>query len=367
MMSSENSADIRYMRRALALAKQGTGKTAPNPLVGCVIVNNGKIVGEGYHEYFGGPHAEVNALAAAGRRAAGATLYVTLEPCNHWGKTPPCADAIIEAGISKVVAPIADPNPRTRGDGFRKIKTHGISVVTGIMKAEASRLNSRYIASAGRKRPHRVIIKAATTLDGKIATRTGDSKWITGRMARDYVHRFRAGLDGILVGIHTVITDDPELTAHGEGTDPVRIIIDPRLKIPLQSRVLDCQAATVIFHAEGLRSSKLAALRDKKVMTVPLPAVHGRMDFKEIIERLAQMSLCRIMIEGGGETIAAALEAGVVDEALFFINPRIAGGRDARTAVEGTGAALIDDAVRLTNVRTRKLGPDLLISGELKY
>jgi diaminohydroxyphosphoribosylaminopyrimidine deaminase/5-amino-6-(5-phosphoribosylamino)uracil reductase len=238
------TSDTGFLRRALLLAARGKEKVFPNPMVGCVIVNDGTIVGEGYHEYFGGPHAEINALRQAGNKANGATLYVTLEPCSHWGKTPPCTDAIIAAGIKKVIACMTDPNPSIAGQGFKKLLKHSIEVSEGILRASAEKLNSAYIHSLKHRKPY-VVIKAAMTLDGKIATATGDSKWISSERSRAYVHKLRSSLNAVVVGVGTVVRDNPHLTSHGRGRNPVRVVIDPQLRTPLTSHILDGEAPTV--------------------------------------------------------------------------------------------------------------------------
>jgi diaminohydroxyphosphoribosylaminopyrimidine deaminase/5-amino-6-(5-phosphoribosylamino)uracil reductase len=353
------------MRRALALAARAAGRTSPNPLVGALVVKDGAVVGEGCHLCAGTPHAEVHALAAAGEAARGATIYVTLEPCCHYGRTGPCADALIAAGVKKVVAAMTDPNPKISGSGFKKLRSAGITVVTGVMKREAEKLNSAYLASFKERAPF-IILKAAMTLDGKIATRTGDSKWITGTDARAYVHRLRARIDAIMVGITTVLRDDPELTSHGKGRNPVRVIIDPSLKIPMKSRVLDDQAATVIVCGTMADREKMEELRRRKAIVLPVEAKGGRMDFKSIIRRLNGISLYRILIEGGGETISRALSDGIGDQVLFFISPKIIGGRDACTPVEGAGLAKVADAIHLKKWQCRRIGGDILITGEMK-
>jgi len=353
------------MKQALHLARKGNGKVFPNPMVGCLIVKDGRTIGQGFHEYFGGPHAEVNALKQAGDRARGATLYVTLEPCAHWGKTPPCADAIIRAGISRVVAAMSDPNHLIAGKGFRKLKSRGIEVVSGVLEQKAQALNRVYIRSL-KDRKSRVIVKAAMTLDGKIATRTGDSRWITGPMARAFVHKLRSRVDAIMVGINTVLQDDCELTSHGKGKNPVRVVIDPHLKIPLNSRVLDSQAPTVIFHGNEVPPKKLAALQKKGVILKRVLKYDKSKNFKHIIKNLANMSIYEVLLEGGGETIAGAIRSALVDEVFFFISPKIVGGRDAKTPVEGPGVAKMALALPLKDVKTKTIGPDILVTGRLK-
>ncbi|MHB9155231.1 MAG: bifunctional diaminohydroxyphosphoribosylaminopyrimidine deaminase/5-amino-6-(5-phosphoribosylamino)uracil reductase RibD [Endomicrobiales bacterium] len=362
-MKKKKNIDAVYMRKALTLARKGAGRVSPNPMVGCVIVSDGKVVGRGFHEYFGGPHAEINALAMAGEAARNATMYITLEPCDHWGKTPPCTGAIIKAGIRRVVAAIPDPNPRTAEKGFKKLASHGIIADQGILEKEAEQLNRQYASSFGDPRTH-VVVKAAMSLDGKIASRTGDSKWITGEKARKYVHRLRSRMDGILVGINTVIKDDPALTSHGQGKNPVRIIIDPGLRIPLKSKVLDSSAPTVIFHAALKAKAKLEELRKKRILLIEMPARKKDINFKQVVKKLDKMSIYKILIEGGGETVSRALKAGVVDEVMFFISPKIIGGREAKTPVEGRGVSRVADALSLKDCKVIFFGRDILVTGK---
>ena len=352
------------MKQALALARKGKGKTYPNPMVGCVIVLDGEIVGKGWHEYFGGAHAEVNALAASGEKSRGSTLYVTLEPCNHWGKTPPCAEAIIKAGVARVVAAMTDPNPITSNQGIRRLKKNGIAVTTGVLRQQAERLNRDYIHHIEKTLP-RVTVKAAMSLDGKIAARTSDSKWITGQKAREYVHHLRSRYDAVLVGIGTVVSDDPFLTSHGKGNNPVRVVIDPALKTSPGSNVVNNESPSVIVYALPGDVKKIVSLKKKGVILIGLPKQNGRINFKTIINKLQEISLRRVFIEGGGETIASALKDEVVDDVLVFIAPRIIGGRTARTPVEGDGVAHVADSLRLDRLSVRRFGEDLLISAKI--
>ena len=360
MTSTRTSRDYKFMRLALALARKGLGKVSLNPLVGCVIVNNGKIVGEGYHEYFGGRHAEINALREAGDKAVGSTLYVTLEPCNHVGKTPPCTDAIIDAGVSRVVAAVRDPSPKVNGKGLLRLKRKSIEVSEGILAEEAKRMNSFYFKKR-RDRSRKVIVKFAMSIDGKIATWTGDSKWISSKLSRVFVHRLRTDVDAVIVGANTAFRDDPALTSHGVGGNPVRIVIDPRLRVPLNRRVFDATAPTIIFHTSANSVTKLAALRRKKILAVRLRQKNGKIKFQDIIARLYDYSIFNVLIEGGGETIASALEARVVTDILVFIAPKIIGGKSAITPVEGSGVAEVKNALQLPTMNVRKVGTDLLL------
>ncbi len=365
MHSSQRSKDRRYMKRALALARQGSGSVAPNPMVGCVIVKNDRIIGEGYHEFFGGPHAEVNALAEAGARAKGSTLYATLEPCDHFGKTPPCTETIIAAGVKRVVVAMRDPNPKVRGRGIAKLRRHAIPVSPGMLGGESMSLNSRYIASVrGGIGP--VIAKAAMSLDGKIATARGSSQWITSPPARSLTHRTRSAVDAVIVGRKTVQRDNPSLTSHGTGHNPVRVVIDPHLKTSLQSRAFDRNAPKIVVHSTTRDRRKLETMKRKRIFTMYLPSRRGRIPFGEIIGTLRDYGMRRILIEGGGETLAAAFEANVVTDVMFFVAPRILGGRAAKTPGEGMGAPTLPGATELHGLRARPVGPDLLLTGKVK-
>ena len=350
------------MKLAMKLAAKGAKRVFPNPMVGAVIVNKGKIIGKGYHRYFGGPHAEIYAIAQAGTRARGATLYVTLEPCTHWGKTPPCADMIINAGIRRVVAACKDPNPKASGKGFKKLSENGVIVTKNLLRASAVNQNSAYFARFSIGRGH-VIFKAAMSLDGKICTRTGDSKWISGERSRKLVHELRSRQDAVIVGINTVFRDNPLLTSHGLGKNPVRVVIDPALGIPLTSRVLNNAAPTVIF-TQAKPKGKLKALKRRGVIPIIFPK-QGKINFKYIINELNKMSIYSVLIEGGGETIASALDDGVVDELMLFISPKIIGGRGAKTPVEGLGKALVSKAVKINGMKLRKIGKDILVTGKV--
>ena len=334
----------KYMRMAISLAKRAEGLTSPNPVVGAVIVKGKKIVGRGYHKRCGLPHAEINALASAGRRAKGATLYVTLEPCNHFGRTPPCTDAIIKSGIKRVVAAMKDPNPITNGRGIKRLNRSGVKTVVGILEEEAKSLNRPYIKFITKKMPY-VTVKAAESLDGKIATRTGDSKWITSGEARRYVHRLRAKVDAVMVGANTVLKDNPLLLSGVSGPrGPIRIIVCGRQKIP--------------------KSSKIFSTRRGHPPVLLARSKNGRVNLKELLKELAKREIANILVEGGGELIASLVENSLVDRFLFFIAPKIIGGRDAKTPVEGEGVGRMKEASVLKNVRVKRFANDILIEAE---
>lgn len=339
------SEDEKYIRIALGLAAKAKGMTSPNPCVGAVVVKGGRIVGKGYHRFAGGAHAEIYALRQAGKKAKGATLYVSLEPCSHFGRTPPCVDAIISTGIRRVVAAMKDPNPANNGKGLRILRRNGIKTDAGILEDEARNLNEDFIKYITKKMPF-VTVKAAQSLDGKIATRTGDSKWITGRPAREFVHVLRSEVDAIMVGAGTVLKDDPLLTVRLKGRkvkQPLRIILAGRSKIPPKSRILNSKGGGVI----------IARSKEKS----------GRVDIRPLLKELAKREITSVLIEGGGETIASAFEAGVVDKVYFFIAPKVIGGRDATTSVEGEGIEKAVRAIGLERTSFRKIGDDILIEG----
>ncbi len=337
--------DKRFIKISLELASKAKGLTSPNPCVGAVVVKNGRIIGKGYHKYAGGPHAEIYALRQAGKRAEGATLYVSLEPCSHYGRTPPCVDAIISSGIKRVVAAMKDPNPKNNGKGLRILRRNGIKADVGILEAEARRLNEDFVKYITKRMPF-VAVKVAQTLDGKIATRTGDSKWITGQKARKFVHKLRSEVDAIMVGRGTVLKDDPLLTVRLKGRkvkQPLRIILSGRSKIPSKARILNSKGGGVIIVTTKEKSR--------------------RVDIRPLLKELAKREITSVLIEGGGETIASAFEAGVVDKVYFFIAPKVIGGREAPTSVEGKGVEKAGKAVRIEKTSFHKIGDDLLIEG----
>lgn len=364
--------DEKYMVLALKLAERGRERVSPNPMVGTVIVKNGQIVGKGYHTKAGLPHAEIKALKDAGSRAKDATLYTNLEPCCHFGRTPPCADRIIKAGIRQVVAGIVDPNPLNSGKGFVRLRQAGVKVKTGILKKEAERLNETFIKFITRKEPF-VIVKVGMSLDGKIATKKGESRWITGERARDYVHQLRREVDAVLVGLNTVLVDDPLLTVRGKGkrkkekARPVRIVMDSLAKISLRAKVLTEQPQTMIATTRSAPKSRIRALERKGVRVLTVPSKERRVDLAKLTKQLGSLGITSLLIEGGGEIIASAFSSRVVDKVLIFIAPKIIGGRDAPTPVDGEGVSEISKAVPLRSVTTRWFADDLLIEGYPHY
>jgi len=366
------------MQICLELAKKGVGKVNPNPMVGCVIVKNDKIVGQGYHRYFGDAHAEIEALKRAEGEAKDATMYINLEPCCHWGKTPPCVPEIIRVGIKKVVIAMKDPNPLVNGKGIRQLKISAkggfasgeknVKLKIGVLEKEAKELNRAYIKFITKKMSY-AILKSAMSLDGKIATSTGDSKWITSLQARDYARRLRKQVDAVLVGINTVTKDNPLLTTHNQSRNPLRVVVDPNLQIPLWSRILNKEAETLIFTTgnQKNKSSKMQILEKRGIKILSLPAKNGRINFKQIMQGLAKMNIASVLIEGGGETNAYALEDKVVDEVILFIAPKIIGGKDALTPVEGEGIKTLSQALRIKNLSIEKIGSDFLLKGKISF
>ncbi len=358
------------MRRALFLARKGMGKTSPNPMVGAIILRHGKIVGEGYHHGPGQPHAEVMALGQAGRTAKGGTLYTNLEPCCHTGKrTPPCTNAIIESGIARVVIAMEDPNPKVCGRGVKILRKAGISVTTGLLKQDAQKLNETFTKYMTTKRPF-VLLKAAMTLDGKIATKMGESRWISGRPARQEVHRLRSLVDAVLVGIGTVLADNPGLLANRRGfKNPLRVVIDPSLKIPVSTRlVLSCrETPTLVLTTRAASSIKLQELKQLGVRVETLPtSPKGKIAFQTILTLLGKTGITSLLIEGGGKVNGMALREGVVDKVLFYIAPKLLCGNDAKDVTAGVAIASLARAVQIQDMTVSHVGDDLRVEGYLQ-
>ena len=358
-----SSPDERFMQRALELAARGGNRTAPNPLVGAVVVRGGRIVGEGWHRVYGGPHAEVHAIRAAGARAKGSTIYVALEPCSpHPKKTPPCTDLLARAGIARAVVSIKDPNPLVHGRGLSLLRRAGIKVTTGVCAREAAELNAPFIKVHTRGLPY-VAVKWAMTLDGKIATRTGDSRWISSERSRVWLHRWRDTFHAILVGSGTLLRDDPRL--RGRTSRPTRIILDTSAKTPVDAVVVRTarEQPTILAVAPGASETRLRRLRNAGVQILELDV----RDLRLVFEALAGEGLHKILVEGGGEVHASVLqEAGLVDEACVFVAPKIIGGRSAKTPVEGDGLAAMADAVHLQQVSIERSGDDVVIRGRFR-
>lgn len=360
----------RYMKRALELAEMGWGCTNPNPLVGAVIVKDGVIISEGFHEALGSDHAEAAAIKRAGVSAAGGAMFVNLEPCSHYGRTPPCASAIIDAGIKEVTVSMVDPNPLVSGRGVKMLRDAGIKVVTGVLEEEAVSLNEIFIKHITENRPF-VIAKTAMTLDGKIATVTGDSKWISGESSRIHVHRLRERVAAIMVGINTVMKDDPMLTARlgmGRNKNPLRIIVDSRGVIPEDGGIMNSisQAGVLLATTEKLDRRKETRLENKGVKVVKVDGADGRVDLGHLMDRLNEMQIDSVLIEGGGTLISSALKERIVDKYMVFVAPFIIGGKDAPTPVEGPGIEYIRDGLRLGRINMSRFGEDTLIEGYMR-
>lgn len=366
-------AEEQFMKRAIELAKQGVGWTAPNPLVGAVVVKNGRVIGEGYHRKYGELHAERNALAACTEDPAGATLYVTLEPCCHYGKTPPCTEIIIEKKIAKVVIGSRDPNPKVAGKGARILREHGINVVEDYMREACDALNPVFFHYITTKTPY-VVLKFAMTLDGKIATRTGASKWITGEAARNHVHQLRGRYAGILAGIGTVLADDPMLNCRIDGAhQPLRIILDSHLRIPMGSRLVRSakEYPLLIVCNESIRdreegASRIQKLEEAGAKVWTLPEKNGHPDLNVLMQRLGEEKIDSVLIEGGGTVNEAALKAHIVHHVYAYIAPKIFGGEDAKTPVEGSGIRLPQECAKLRLAKITVLLNDMLLEYDVE-
>lgn len=361
--------DEEHMRRALELAQRGRGWTNPNPMVGAVIVSDGRVLAEGWHRAFGGLHAERDALrnaAAAGVDVRGATMYVTLEPCCHFGKQPPCTDAIIEAGIARVVSGSSDPNPQVAGRGIVALREHGVEVVEHVLKEECDELNKAFLHYITTGRPL-VTLKYAMTLDGKTACASGASRWVTGEAARRHVHEQRHASASVMVGVGTVVADDPLLTCRIEGgSNPIRVVCDSHLRTPTESALVRTarEIPTLIATCEGGEASRAPYL-DAGCEVLSMPERHGHVDLKCLVEELGRRGIDSLIIEGGGELAWSALDAGVVDRVQAYIAPKIFGGVQSKTPVGGAGFLAPDECLHLEDVSFVRLGEDLLMEGRV--
>ena len=359
-----------FMSRALELACRGQGSTSPNPLVGAVVVKAGRIIGEGCHEAVGKAHAEVNALDAVGGSAAGATLYVTLEPCNHTGRTPPCTERILAAGIRRLVVAMNDPNPSVRGGGNVFLQKEGIEVKTGVLESRARRLNEAYVKYATTGLPF-VVVKCAATLDGWIATASGDSKWVSGQQSREHVHRLRHAMDAILVGIDTVMADDPRLTARLKDTDgihPRRIVLDTHLRIPETARLLRSQDGvdTIVVSGPSIPKERIKKIAGDNIRVLTAPVKSDRIDLNALMPMLARLQITSVLIEGGGAVIGSAFQDKVVDKILLFYAPKILGGDDGVAICRGSGPKLMKDCIAVDDIAVHRFGDDVMIEGYVR-
>jgi len=357
-----------YMDRALSLARRGEGRTRPNPAVGALVVADGLVVGEGFHPAAGQPHAEIFALRQAGELARGADLYVTLEPCSHHGRTGPCADAVIAAGIARVFVGTGDPNPQVCGRGIERLRAAGIEVQVGIREAECRRLIAPFAKHVTTGRPL-VTLKSAITLDGKTATATGDSQWISGPASRLQVHRLRDRVDAILVGVGTVLHDDPQLTTRlpEGGRNPLRVVVDSKLLISDRAKLLlDLDAApTLIATTSQARSARIDALRQTGVEVLVLDGPDGRVDLVALLEELGRREVQHLLLEGGSGLNNAMLRDSLIDRVMIFIAPKLVGGNDGFGIFSGAGVSRLADALTLTDVRSSRFEDDILIEGEV--
>lgn len=355
------------MRRALALAKKGVGRTRPNPAVGCVIVRNGEIVGEGWHKKAGTPHAEIHALHAAGERAAGADVYVTLEPCSHFGKTPPCADALITAGVGRVFVGMIDPNPAVSRRGIEKLISAGIEVTTGLLEKECQAINRPFIKQMTVGLPY-VTLKSALTLDGKTATAIGDSRWVTGERARRLVHRMRSTTDAVMVGVGTVIADDPLLTCRIRGgRDPMRVIVDSSLRLPLSAQVLTLKSTSrTVVATISNDSAKIRELHLLGAEVVICKEKDGQVDLGDLLRQLGKWGVQSLLLEGGANLAAAFFREHLIDRCIFFYAPKLVGG-EGIGLFTGKGVGMMAEAVPLDDVTIRRCGDDFMVEGEPKY
>lgn len=362
--------DTKYMKIALDLAKKGIGYTNPNPLVGAVIVKEGRIIGEGYHEVYGGNHAEVNAFRNSTEDVKGAEMYVTLEPCSHYGKTPPCANAIVEKGIKKVIVSLEDPNPEVSGRGIKILRDNGIEVVTGVLEEGSRKLNEIFLKYITTKLPF-CILKTAMTLDGKIATRTGDSKWITNEESRKYVHQLRHRVSAIMVGVGTIIQDNPLLNTRLEGeqsSDSIRIVVDTSGRTPLKSNVLNIKsnARTIIATTELATEEAIREFENKGAEVIITPIKENRVDLKYLMKALGKRKIDSVLIEGGSELNYAAIEAGIIHKVNAFIAPKLIGGREGKTPLGGLGRSLMKEALTLKNIDIHRFCDDIMIEGYIR-
>ena len=363
--------DRDFMKMALDLAQKGRGYTSPNPLVGAVIVKDGQVVGTGYHQTAGGDHAEVHAIHNAGADARGATLYVTLEPCNHTGRTPPCTEKILAAGIKRVIVAIKDPNPDVQGGGINYLKQQGITVDVGVCEQEARKVNDIFIKYVQKKRPF-VIVKCAATLDGQIATRSGDSKWVTGKESRQFVHRLRHSVDAIMVGIKTVARDNPSLTTRLDrikGFDPLRIVLDTHLSISEEAKLLrlDSESDTILVTGNSVAKDKKRRVEKTGARVLEAALKDHLIDLDALMDQLGALGITSLLIEGGSRVIASAFKAGIVDKVFFYYAPKILGGNDGYPICDGPGPEFMNECIPVKDINVQLFEDDVMIEGYLAH
>ena len=373
-MTQVQSEDSAHMQAALRLAERGLGRTAPNPTVGCIIVDReGAVVGEGFHERAGDPHAEVNALRLAGSAAAGGTAYVTLEPCSHWGRTPPCVDAVLSARVRRVVVAMQDPDVRVSGRGIQRLRDHGIEVRVGIGAARARRLNEGYLKVKRTGHPF-VLLKMAMTLDGRVATSAGDSKWVSSSASRSHVQLLRDEYDAVFVGIGTVLADDPALTVRPlempAGTirsprSPIRVVVDSRARTPVDARIIREPGQCIVMTTRQADANRLLDLREAGAKVVVVENNNDRVDLRSAMQSLVKEGIHSVLCEGGPELAAAALDAGILDRMLLFVAPKILGDKNAIGPVAGQGNRTMAGALRTGRLKIRRFPPDIAIECEM--
>ncbi|PKP50499.1 MAG: riboflavin biosynthesis protein RibD [Bacteroidetes bacterium HGW-Bacteroidetes-11] len=365
----QNNEDIRFMRRAIQLSLDGYGHVNPNPLVGAVLVKDGKIIGEGYHEKYGGHHAEVNAFNHATAGSKGATLYVTLEPCNHYGKTPPCTERIIQEGVSRVVVGMTDPNPLVNKKGINRLIQAGIPTEFGVLEDEIRKINEVFCKFIQHSKPF-CALKTAMTLDGKSASYSGSSRWITNTASRDFVHELRHRYAAIMVGVNTIITDNPQLTdrsQHPEKSNPLRVVVDTNGRLPLNASILDVnEAKTLIATTSRMPSEVRKILKHKGVEIMICPESDGRVDLNYLVRKLAENGIDSLLLEGGSDLNFSALQAGIIDKVYTFISPKFIGGKSAFTPIGGQGMENMEDAAALRIAQVMRFDDDIMVEAYLK-
>ncbi|MCX5703059.1 MAG: bifunctional diaminohydroxyphosphoribosylaminopyrimidine deaminase/5-amino-6-(5-phosphoribosylamino)uracil reductase RibD [Candidatus Omnitrophica bacterium] len=356
-----------FMNIALRLALKAKGQTSPNPLVGALLVKEGRIIAKGYHQRAGLAHAEIIALDDAGKNAKGATLYVTLEPCAHFGRTPPCVDRIIKSGIKEVIVGMVDPNPLNNGKGINILKQHKIKVRVGILDDRLRKINEAFIKYISKRMPF-VTLKVAESLDGKIATKSGDSKWITSDKSRAFGHRMRQNYDAIMVGVNTILRDNPRLDAWFSKKQPARIVVDSQLSTPQDANIFskNSQVIIVTLPSKPGQETENRKILSSKARILEVKEKAGQINLRDMLKKLAQLEITNILVEGGGTLNGSLFDEGLLDKAIFFISPKIIGGKEAIGSVMGKGITRMDKAIKLKNLQVKRIGEDLLIEGYIK-
>jgi len=354
----------KYMNLAFNLAKKAKGKTSPNPMVGAIVVKNGRIIGRGYHQKAGLSHAEVIALDQAGAKAQGASLYVTLEPCTHFGKTPPCVHRIIASGVKEVIIGMVDPNPKNNGKGIEILRQNKIKVKVGFLEDELRTLNAVFIKYISKRIPF-ITVKVGQSLDGKIATRTGDSKWVTSDKSRSYAHKLRSEFDAVMVGVNTVLRDNPRLSPWLSDRRLIKIVVDSQLSTPQDANIFSKDSPVIIATLPALpgQETENREILAKKAKILEVKEKEGQINLKDMMKKLAHEGIANILVEGGGTLLGSLFDEGLVDRVLFFISPKIIGGKEAISSVMGQGVVRADRAIKLKQVTLKHIGEDFLVEG----